>query len=206
MKKFLDRLLLGYLLQIPFMVVVFAGICVFRFFDSFYNTLVVQWVWGHPVFGIGFLLSTAISLIVTFLISRHRGGNVIGERLKHIALIHFFINIVEKWRVFRDLANAQGAILAPYYRGNSTFYPAVVTGIVPTEEHTYLVSVVFGDLPFPKPFLLQETEIVYSGLSFREAAAYALSWGFASELFKRKFKEETLGEYIRKSHLFASHL
>ncbi len=199
MKKFLDRLLLGYILQIPFMVVILGILFFVRFFDSFYNTILIQWVAGHPIPWLGFLISTALSLMLVILLHNQKGWEMISMYLRRYAISRFFTDFIEQWRIFRDLAKTQGVILAPYYRDNSTFYPAIVTGVTLTEHHTYLVNVVFGDLPFPKPFLLEEKELIYTKLNFHEAVAYTLSMGFASKLFKEKLKRETLGEFIRKS-------
>lgn len=202
MKNISDRLFvilgMGFIIQLPFITAVLLLTFIWQIFDTFYNLLIVQWILGRQVPWLGFTISMALAFILGLLAETQRGWAFLGGILNKISFTSFVTNIVEQWKTFRELARSRGVILAPYYRDRSSFSPGVVTSVLPVEDGSNLITVVFGDIPIPKPFLLQETDIIFTHLTFGEAITYILSMGLAFKMFSRKLKRQTLGEYVRK--------
>ena len=198
-KKIINAMLLGYTIQLPFILGIVFILYAVRFMDNFYN---ISWVLGKEWKGLGFLLSLGIALILGIIAETKRGMKIINVTLGQVPIARsitgFVINIVEQVKKFRELARRQGIILASFYRKNSSFWPAIVTNVLPKEKGGYLISIVFIDPPFFRPLLLNEDEIVYtSDLTVKEIFGYALSGGLSLRMSSRKLKDITLGEYIR---------
>lgn len=197
MKKIMDLILFGFVLQTPPIVLVVLLGLIWQFYDSFYNRFVIRWIFGKEISGLGFLLGLAVAIILGVVAQPTRGWNFIKRIFNTTPFTRWIIDFAEQWIMFRDLAVRQGVILAPYYRDRSTFWPGVVTNLIPKEEGGYLITVAFGDIPAPKPSLLVEDDIIYVRLTFSEAVSYILSGGLALRMFGRKLKRQTLGEYVR---------
>lgn len=196
MKKWIDRFFMGYVIQIPFIVVVALFAFAWRFLDSFYNQFLFEPILGRRFSGAGVLLSALLAFILGYIAETKRGWILMSRVFNVIPLASGVTSMVEQWKLLRELAKAQGFILAPYYPGR--FWPAVVTNTLAVEGGTYLITVVFFDLPLPKPFSLEEDERIYTKLSLSEAAIYMASFGFGFRLFGRKLQTLTLGEYVRR--------
>lgn len=195
---------MGYVIQVPFILVVMLLGFVWQFFDSFYNRLIVQWIFGYSIPWAGFVLSIIFAFILGFISETKSGWSLLSKVLEKIPLAGHVGNIIESWKTFRGFAEKQGIIIAPFYREKSTYWPGIVTTLIPKDNGRYLVTVVFAEIPFPKPSLLTEEDIIYVGISFRETIAYILSWGLAMRLVRKKLKEQTLGEYIRANPVLIS--
>lgn len=202
MKKIVDRLfvilLMGFIIQLPFITAILLLTFIWQIFDTFYNLLIVQWILGKQIPWLGFIISMVIAFVLGLLAETRRGWTFLGGILSKIKFTRFVTNTVEQWKTFRKLARSRGVILAPYYRDRSSFSPGVVTSILPVDDGSHLITVVFGDIPIPKPFLLQDTDIIFTHLTFGEAITYILSMGLAFKMFSRKLKRQTPGEYIRR--------
>jgi len=197
MKKWLGRILMGYVvMQLPFIIVIMLIAFAWRFFDSFYNQFILELIFGKSFSGAGVLLSLILALILGYIADTRRGWALVSRIFSKLPLAHVIISMVEQWKLLRELAKTQGFILAPYYNGR--FWPGVVSNTLPVEGGTHLITVVFFDIPLPKPFSLEEDEMVYTKLNFSEAAIYMASFGLGFRLTNRKLKKQTLGEYVRK--------
>lgn len=201
MKRWKDRLLTGYLIQVCLMIIFLIVSFIAEFFDSFYNRILIKWMIGKKVPAAGFALSLIIALLVGTLADTKIGWMIISRFLNSNPVTRWIINAVEQWKIFIMIAHEQGVILANYYR-KEMFYPGIVTGVQPTNQKGNLITVTFGDLPIPRPFFLSEDEIIYSSLSFGEAFAYMISAGLALRKLKRKLHKQTLKEYVEKSGKF----
>lgn len=199
-KKLRDRAVMGYIVQSPILILVVVMAMVFQFFDSFYNRFLLEPILGRPIPFAGFAVSVVTALILgTIAESSKRGWAFITYILNHIPLGKYIPEIVESWKKFRTLAKERGMILAPYFRDKSTFWPGVVTGILPKENGGRVISVMFVDLPLPKPLLLSEDDIILTKLTLEEALAYIASGGLGLRLKGRKLKEERLGDFVSRN-------
>ncbi|MBI2639771.1 MAG: hypothetical protein HYW90_02675 [Candidatus Sungbacteria bacterium] len=196
MKKVIDRVLMGYVIQIPFIIVVVLLAFIWRSLDSFYNQFFFEPVFGREFSGAGVLMSVFLAFVLGYIAETEKGWALMSRVLNVMPLARGVTSMVEQWKLLRELAKTQGFILAPYYPGR--FWPAVVTNTLAVEGGTHLITVVFFDLPLPKPFSLEEGERIYTKLSFSEAAIYMASFGFGFRLFGRKLQIQTLGEYVRR--------
>lgn len=116
--------------------------------------------------------------------------------MKKIPILEYIPEVVEQGKKFWELAIKQGLMLAPFYRENSTWWPAIVTGLIPEDDGKHTVTVVFFDPPFFRPMGLNEEETVKISLTLKEAIVYILTWGLAQR-FKQRLRKITLGEYVR---------
>lgn len=198
MKKWLDCIWAGYLIQITFIIIplALAGL-LWQFLDNFYNQWILGWILGRKIAGLGFLLSLVLALILGLITETKGGWGFISRYLDRIPLARDVVDLVKKWKIFRELAGKHGVILAPYYRKASAFAPGVVTNVIPEENGRYLITVVFGDIPIPKPLILTEEDIVLVHLTFKEALSFMLSGGLALRIFERRLRRLTLGNYVR---------
>ena len=196
MRKWLDRLLMGYLIQIPVLLFLVVIAFIWQFFDTLYNRFFLELIFGRSTPWGGFLMSVLIAIILGVVAETKRGWAVLGGCLNKIPLAGFIATLVEQWKKFRVLAHDHGMVLAPYYRDKSGFWPGVVTGVLPKDGGGYLVSVVFLDFPFPKPLLLTEDDMIYTKLTVGEAFAYILSGGLGFRMLNKKMKEKRLRDFI----------
>lgn len=199
MKILTAVLLLGYLVETAFMFLVVAASFIWGFYDSFYNQFLIERLMGHKIPGGGFSLSIVIALILGSIAQTNKGWNIISRCLKKIPLMKHLVNIVDQWKRFSKHAHRHGVILAPYFRKDSTFWPGIVTNLIPKETGGFLVTVTFGKITGPEPSMLTEEEIIFMSLTPSEAFAYMFSGGLALKIFDRTVKPVTLGEYIRSS-------
>ncbi len=197
MKKWLDKLLLGYIIETAIMIFVVIVAFIWQFYDSFYNRFFFEWAVGRSLPWAGFALSALVALLLGFIAQTNRGWELISGFLNKIPLMGFVVNIVDQWKLFWEHAKKYGVILAPYFRKDSTFWPGVVTNLLPKDEGGYLITVTFGKITGPEPSLLLEEEAIYLYLTPSEAIAYMFSGGLALKMVGRKLKRVTLGEYIR---------
>ncbi len=199
MKRLTESLLLGLVIETAIILLIIALSFVWGFYDSFYNQVLIQPIMGRKIFGVGFGMSVIIALVLGSIAQTKNGWNVISKCLKKIPLMEHLVNIVDQWKRFSKHAHKHGVILAPYFRKDSTFWPGIVTNLIPIETGGLLVTVTFGKITGPEPSMLTEKETIYMSLTPREAFVYMLSGGLALKRFDRPVKPITLGEYIRSS-------
>ncbi|MBI2640490.1 MAG: hypothetical protein HYW91_01230 [Candidatus Sungbacteria bacterium] len=199
MRKWLERaILMGYVIQIPAVIAITLLVFVVQFFDNFYNKFLLEPILGRNIRFAGFLVSMAVALLLGFIAETKRGWRLVSH-LGKVPLAGQIVNVIEQWKKFRSLARSKGVILAPYYRGASSFAPGVVTGVIPIEDGGHIITVVFGDMPIPKPLGLTEHDIIYASLSLNQAISYMLSGGLALKILEKKLRRMTLGEYVRSN-------
>lgn len=199
MRRLIQLLLLGKLIETAVLFLILGLNFIWKFYDSFYGDILVQPIMGRRIPWIGFILSTAIALLLGYIAETNKGWDLISRCLRKIPLMEHLVNLVDQWKRFSKHAYKHGVVLAPYYRKDSTFWPGIVTNLVPTEDDGLLVTVTFAKITGPEPSMLTEEEKIFLSLTPREAFAYVLSGGLALKLYRRKLKKTTLGQYIRSS-------
>lgn len=199
-KKRRGRIIItGLTIQLPLIVAVSFLIYVVKLFDSFYGRIISLFI-GQEIPGLGLAASLLVAIILGILVETERGKRTVDFLLKKFPRAKLtmdkLIDTVKQWKKFYALAEEQGVFLASYHR-KEMLYPAVVTNSFSVDSGKTFVTIVFGDIPIPKPFAVLKTELIYPKLSFAEATTYMLTGGLTLHLIKQKLKEMTLEEYVR---------
>lgn len=196
MRWFTDRLMMGYIVLIPVLLIAALIIMIWQFLDSSFG-FIPLWLFGRNIPHVGGIASLVIALIVGSIAETERGWSFLSRYLSRVVLVRHIIDLVDQWKKFYKIARERGVILAPYYRENSALAPAVVTGTFEVEDGSHLVTIVFGDIPLPKALVLQDHDYVYGWLTFGEAMAFMFTGGLALKMFGRRFQKMTLRAYLR---------
>lgn len=192
-KKFALQIATGYVISFIIILLLALISFIYNFFGSFYSRLFFL---DNTFFG--FLISFAAALLLGHLAYTPRSWKLMSAWLVKYSWGKHIINSVDQWRDFLELGLRHGFLFIPYFHPGLRAL-GVVTGAIREESGKYGITVAFFNLPFPQPFVAEETTEVLATFTFTEAIAFAASLGFAFRKFNRRLVRLTLREYVEKN-------